>query len=171
MSDLPAELSTQLFRGKRVGVTLADPAAKGKSGIEILQAMIAGELPGPPIGRTLNFWLADVKPGMAAFEGEPGMESVNPMGGVHGGWPLTLIDSATGCAAMSTLDVGIGWTTIETKANMVRAIKAGSGRYRCEAKVLAQGRTIITTEAQITGPDGKLYAHGTSTLMVLRPAS
>jgi uncharacterized protein (TIGR00369 family) len=162
-------ISPDLFRGKRVGVSLADPAAKGKTGLEILQAIIAGDLPGPPIGRTLNFWLAEASPGKAAFDGEPGMESVNPMGGVHGGWVLTLIDSATGCAGMSTLDAGVGWTTIETKANMVRAIKAGSGRYRCEAKVLAQGRTIITTDAQITGPDGKLYAHGTSTLMTLRP--
>jgi uncharacterized protein (TIGR00369 family) len=160
--------SKDLFRGKRVGVTLADPAAKGKSGIEILRAMISGELPGPPIARALNFWIAEVGPGMAVFEGEPGNESLNPMGGVHGGWSLTLIDSATGCAGMSTLEAGVGWATLETKANMVRAIKAGSGRYRCEARVLAQGRSIITTDAQLLGPDGKLYAHGTSTLMVLR---
>lgn len=160
---------SELFRGRRVGVTLADPGAKGKTGLEVLQAMAAGELPGPFIGRTMNFWLAEVSHGKAVFEGEPETNVLNPMGGVHGGWPLTLIDSATGCAAMTTLEVGVGWTTIETKANMVRAIKAGSGRYRCEAKVLNQGRTIITTDSQLIGPDGRLYAHGTSTLMVLRP--
>jgi uncharacterized protein (TIGR00369 family) len=163
MSDSP-----DLFRGKRVGVALGDPAARGKSGIEILRAMIAGELPNPPIARALNFWLAEIGPGRAVFEGEPGVESLNPMGGVHGGWSLTLIDSATGCAGMSTLEAGVGWATLETKGNMVRAIKANSGRYRCEARVLAAGRSIITTDATITGPDSKLYAHGTSTLMVLR---
>ncbi|HEV7689993.1 MAG TPA: PaaI family thioesterase [Hyphomonadaceae bacterium] len=168
MSDPSPENSKDLFRGKRVGVTLADPAAKGKSGIEILRAMISGELPGPPIARALNFWIAEVGPGTAAFEGEPGDESLNPMGGVHGGWALTIIDSATGCAGMSTLEAGVGWATVETKANMVRAIKPNSGRYRCEAKVLAAGRTIITTDSQVIGPDGKLYAHGTSTLIVLR---
>ena len=157
------------FRGLPVGVAVSDPRAKGRPGIEILRDMIAGALPAPPISRSLNFWISEVSPGRAVFEGEPGLESLNPMGGVHGGWSLTLIDSATGCAAMSTLEAGVGWATLETKGNMVRAIKAGSGRYRCEAKVLAQGRSIITTDAQITGPDGKLYAHGTSTLMVLRP--
>ncbi len=64
----------------------------------------------------------------------------------------------------------VGYATVETKGNMVRGIKPDSGVYRCEAKVLAQGRSIMTAEAQLTGPDGKLYAHGTSTLMVLRPA-
>jgi len=157
------------FRGIRVGVAAADPAAKGKPGIEMLRDVISGALPAPPIGRSLNFWISGIEPGRAIFEGEPGFESLNPMGAVHGGWALTLIDSATGCAAMSLLDAGVGYTTVETKGNMVRAIRPASGRYRCEAKVLAHGRTIITADAQITGPDGKLYAHGTSTLMVLRP--
>lgn len=157
------------FRGIRIGVAAADPAAKGKPGIDVLRDVISGALPAPPIGRSLNFWISEIEPGKATFQGEPGFESLNPMGSVHGGWALTLIDSATGCAAMSLLDAGVGYTTVETKGNMVRAIKAGSGRYRCEARVLAHGRTIITAEAQLTGPDGKLYAHGTSTLMVLRP--
>jgi uncharacterized protein (TIGR00369 family) len=159
----------ETFRGIRVGVAISDPAAKGRSGIDVLRDVITGALPAPPIGRSLKFWISAIAPGKATFEGEPGFESLNPMGMVHGGWALTLIDSATGCAAMSLLDAGVGYTTIETKANMVRAIKGGSGRYRCEAKVMSPGRSIITADAQITGPDGKLYAHGSSTLMVLRP--
>jgi uncharacterized protein (TIGR00369 family) len=88
---------------------------------------------------------------------------------VHGGWALTLIDSACGCAAFSLLPPGVAYTTVETKGNLTRAIRANSGVYRCEATILANGRTIITSEAKLTGEDGKLYAHGTSTLLVLRP--
>jgi uncharacterized protein (TIGR00369 family) len=165
---MDGQASVETFRGIRVGVAAADPGAKSKVGIDLLRDVISGALPAPPIGRSLNFWISGIEPGKAIFEGEPGFESLNPMGSVHGGWALTLIDSATGCAAMSLLDAGVGYTTVETKGNMVRAIKPDSGRYRCEATVLAQGRSIMTAEARIIGPDGKLYAHGTSTLMVLR---
>ncbi len=159
----------QLFRGIRVGVALGDPKAKGRPGIEIMQDIVSGALPTPPICRSLNFWLAEIHPGRAVFEGEPGFESLNPLGSVHGGWALTLIDSAAGCACMSLLDAGVGYTTVETKGNMVRVIKPDSGRYRCEAKILSPGRSIMTSDVHLTGPDGKLYAHGTSTLMILRP--
>ena len=121
------------------------------------------------ISKSLNFWIGEVEKGRVVFAGEPGDESLNPMGAVHGGWALTMIDSACGCCAMSVLPPGVGYTTLETKGNMTRAIKPNSGIYRCEAKLLANGRQIITSDAKITGPDGKLYAHGTSTLMVLRP--
>src|ERR1051326_9394262 len=86
----------------RVRYGLATPAeAAGKTGRELLQAMIDGALPAPPICETLSFRLVEVGDGFAAFEGEPGRHLLNPMGGVHGGWALTLIDSARGCGARS----------------------------------------------------------------------
>lgn len=159
----------EMFRGRTVGVALADERAKGMAGIDILRGVISGDMPTPPIARALNFWIAEVGPGTAVFESEPGFDQLNPLGGVHGGWALTLIDSATGCAGQTLLEAGVGYATVETKGNMVRAVKPDSGLYRCEAKVLSAGRQIITADAQLIGPDGKLYAHGTSTLMVLRP--
>jgi uncharacterized protein (TIGR00369 family) len=163
----PVDLN--LYRGSRVGVAVAEAGAD-MSGIEILHGIISGVLPAPGIARSLNFWLAEADEGRVVFEGEPGMESTNPMGMVHGGWALTLIDSACGCAAQSVLPAGVGYTTLETKGNMTRAIQPNSGVYRCEARLMANGRQVITAEATIAGPDGKLYGHGTSTLMVLRPA-
>jgi uncharacterized protein (TIGR00369 family) len=156
-------------RGRRAGVAVTDPAAAGRTGLQIVQGLIDDSLPGAPIAHTLNFWPSECGEGRAVFEGEPGFESLNPMGGVHGGWALTIIDSACGCATMTLLEAGVGYTTLETKANMTRAIKPDSGRYRCEATVLNAGRQVITTEARVYGPDGKLYAHGTSTCLVLRP--
>lgn len=137
------------------------------SGKAVLEAIIAGRLPQPPISQVLNFWLVEVDDGFAAFEGEPTPHLRNPMGIVHGGWALTLIDSATGCAASSLLPAGIGYTTIETKGNFSRAIKPDTGRVRAEGRVISQGRQIITAEGRVLAADGRVLAHGTSTLLVL----
>jgi uncharacterized protein (TIGR00369 family) len=148
------------------GVTNS-PEAAGMSGKELLQAVIDGRLPEPPIGKTMSFRLVEAGDGFAAFEGEPGAHLLNPMGGVHGGWALTLIDSATGCAAHSLLPAGSSYTTIETKANFSRRIALDTGRVRVEGRVISQGRQIISCEASVWGPDGRVLAHGTSTIMVL----
>jgi uncharacterized protein (TIGR00369 family) len=137
------------------------------SGKETLQAIIDGRLPNPPISQSLTFRIVEVGDGFAAFEGETGRHLLNPLGTVHGGWALTLIDSATGCAALSLLPAGSTFTTIETKANFSRPILVDTGRVRCEAKVAAHGRQIISAEAWVRDSAGKLLAHGTSTLMVL----
>lgn len=138
-------------------------------GIEAMRALIAGKFPAPSIATTLNFRLVEVDFGYAVFEGKPNDAVLNPMGIVHGGWTMTLIDSACGCAGHTTLPAGVGYGTLETKANMVRQIKADTGILRVEGRVLAQGRTIITAEAKITDARGKLYAHGTSTCMIIHP--
>jgi len=143
--------------------------AAGKSGLEFLRAMIAGELPAAPIGKHIGFRLAEVERGRAVFEGEPGPHLLNPLGAVHGGFALTLIDSACGCAVHTELEAGIGYTTVETKVNFVRPIAPESGTIRCEGRVLSRGRTIATAEARLISADGKLLAHGTSTLIILAP--
>jgi uncharacterized protein (TIGR00369 family) len=137
------------------------------SGKELLQAIIDGKLPQAPISQTMAFWIVEVGDGFAAFEGEPGPQLLNPMGTVHGGWALTLIDSVAGCAGLSTLPAGVGYTTIETKGNFSRPITQNTGRVRAEARVVSPGRQIISVEAKVVGPDGRVLSHGTSTLLVL----
>lgn len=137
------------------------------SGKELLQAIIDGKLPQAPISQTMAFWIVEVGDGFAAFEGEPGPQLLNPMGTVHGGWALTLIDSVAGCAGLSTLPAGVGYTTVETKGNFSRPITQNTGRVRAEARVASQGRQIISVEAKVMGPDGRVLSHGTSTLLVL----
>jgi uncharacterized protein (TIGR00369 family) len=145
-------------------------ALLGVSGLDAMRALIAGKFPPPSIADTLGFSLAEVEDGRAIFVGNPSAGVLNPLGIVHGGWALTLIDSCTGCAAHTTLPAGVGYTTVETKVNFVRAIQADTGELRAEGVVIARGRTIITAEGKLTDAKGKLYAHGTSTLLVLRPA-
>lgn len=157
-----------LMDGARYG--LATPGEiHGLSGLEILQAMVEGRLPAPPICQGMTFRLTEVSDGRAVFTGETGRHLLNPLGGVHGGWALTLVDSATGCAAFSTLPPGVAYTTVETKANFVRGIAHDTGLVRCEAVVLARGRQIITAEAKLTDASGKLLAHGSATMIVLPP--
>jgi uncharacterized protein (TIGR00369 family) len=147
---------------------LPSPAeVEGMTGKEILQAIIDGRLPQAPISQQMTFWITEVGDGFAAFAGEPGPHLLNPMGGVHGGWALTLIDSVGGCAANSLLPAGTGYTTIETKGNFARPITVKTGRVRAEARVVAQGRQIMSAEARLLGPDGKILAHGTTTVLVI----
>lgn len=138
------------------------------NGLEAMRALIAGKFPPPSISTTLGFRLAEVEEGRAVFLVDPSDRIMNPLGIVHGGWALTLIDSCCGCAAHTTLAAGLGYTTVETKVNFVRAITPDTGEVRAEGLVVARGRTIITTEGKLTDSRGKLLAHGTSTLMVLR---
>jgi len=136
------------------------------SGLELLRAMIRGELPAPPISKAMGMLLVEAEPGRAVFEGRPGPHLYNPLGSVHGGFALTLIDSATGCAVHTELGAGVGYTTVETKTNMVRPVPS-EGTVRCEGRVLSRGRQIATAEAYLRSAEGKLLAHGTSTLIIL----
>jgi uncharacterized protein (TIGR00369 family) len=139
------------------------------SGLDMLRAMIAGALPAAPIAEALGFRLAEVEKGRVLFEGVPGPHLLNPLGSVHGGYALTLIDSACGCAVHSELEAGIGYTTVETKVNFTRAIDPAGGPVACEGRVVSRGRQIATAEAYLRSAEGRLLAHGTSTLIILYP--
>ncbi len=147
---------------------LANPQdVAGMSGRELLQAMIDRKIPAPPIAQTLNFWIVEVGDGYALFEGETKADFLNPLGTVHGGWALTLIDTVTGVAGHTLLPAGVGYTTVETKANFTRPIKPDTGRVRAEGRVVSRGRQIMSAEGRVLDSAGRVLAHGTSTLMVL----
>ena len=142
-------------------------AMAGKSGLELMQAMARGELPSPPIAHTLGFRLVEAERGHALFECEPAEYHNNPIGIVHAGLAMTLMDSAMGLAFVTTLDEPVGWTTLEVKANFTRALTVDTGLVRCVGTVIHPGRRVATTEARVEDADGRLYAHGTSTILVL----
>jgi uncharacterized protein (TIGR00369 family) len=149
----------------RYGVATPDEIA-GLTGLQTLQALVDGKLPAPPMAQTLGFWLVEVGDGYAVFEADTGPHLLNPLGTVHGGWALTLIDSATGCAAHTLLPAGVGYATVETKANFTRPITKDAGRVRAEGCVVTRGRQIMTADARLLDSQGRVLAHGTSTLMV-----
>ena len=159
------EVNARMAAGAGPGVTKPEQLA-GKSGLELMQAMLRGELPYPPIAKTLDFMLMEVGEGRAVFQGTPGPAHLNPMGTIHGGWYATLLDSALGCAVHTMMPPGRGYTTAELGVNLVRAINSKAPRVRAEGKVIHCGRQLATAEARLFGPDGTLYAHATTTCLV-----
>ena len=143
--------------GHGPGVAHPDQIA-GKTGLQMMQAMLRGEIPYPLI--------VEVDSGRAVFQGTPGVEHLNPMGSVHGGWFATLLDSALGCAVHTMMPPGRGYTTAELGVNLVKAITPKVQRVRAEGKVIHCGRQLATAEARLIGPDGTLYAHATTTCLV-----
>ena len=149
---------------------LADPSqVAGLSGLALMSAMLDGRLPPPPIAETLDFVLIEVAKGRAVFQGAPKFAFYNPLGTVHGGWYATLLDSALGCAVHTSLEAGQAYTTAELSVNIVRAASANTGPLRAIGEVIHVGRQMATAQARIVGPDGRLYAHGTTTCLVLAP--
>jgi uncharacterized protein (TIGR00369 family) len=144
-------------------------AGRGLSGLEYLRKIAAGELPRPSISALMNFGLVELGEGYAVFDVEPAEYHYNPIGVVHGGLAATLLDSAMGCAVHSKLPAGVGYTSLEVKVNFVRAMTAETGRVRCEAKLIHLGSRTATAEGRIIDEGGKLYAHGTTTCLILRP--
>ena len=155
-------------------VTWQDPApfaeaGRARSGLELLRAIGNGELPVPPMMRTLGIEPVEVDEGRAVFATTPGEHHYNPLGVVHGGLAAALCDTAMGCAVHSCLPAGAGYTTLEFKINFVRALTQDSGPVRCESTVIHVGVRTATAEARVTDVDGKLIAHATTTCLLFRP--
>lgn len=154
-----------LAKGPGPGVATPGQVA-GKSGLELMQAMLRGELPYAAIAPALDFLIIGVGDGTATFQGTPLPRHFNPMGTVHGGWFATLLDSALGCAVHTKMPPGRAYTTAELGVNIVRALTPKVQRVRAIGQVVHCGRQLATAEARLVGPDGTLYAHATTTCLV-----
>lgn len=137
------------------------------SGLEFLQAICDGRLPQAPIAEHLDFYMSEAEEGLAVFVGTPTSAHYNPIGGVHGGWYGTLLDSCMACAVQTTLEKGTGYTTVEYSVNLVRGITAETGPVRAEGRIVHRGRRMATAEGRLLDTSGKLLAHGTTTCMVM----
>ena len=157
---------------RTLSVTWSDPAelaerGRAMPGIEFLRAIRDKRLPAPPIAQLLGFNLVEVEPGHAVFEVNPGEQHYNPIGVVHGGLAMTLLDSAMGCAVQTHMPAGGGYTTLEAKTNLVRPITGSTGKLRAIGKLVHLGKRVATAEARLEDAAGKLYAHASSTCFVL----
>jgi uncharacterized protein (TIGR00369 family) len=160
-----AAVRAVLAKGQGAGVAKLAQVA-GKSGLELMQAMLRGEIPEPTISVTMDFTLISVREGEAIFQGTPNAKHLNPMGTVHGGWYATLLDSAVGCAVHTMMPPGRGYTTAELSVNLVRGAAVGKEPLRVIGKVLHCGRQLATAEGRIVDAAGRLYAHATTTCLV-----
>lgn len=137
------------------------------SGLELLRRMAGGAVPGPSIARTIPFAPVTVEHGHVVFAAEPDDRVLNPLGGVHGGYAATLLDSAMGCAVHSTLPPGAGYATASLHLHYVRGLTPRSGPLLAEGRVVHAGRAVVTAEGRLVGRDDSvLYAHGSATCLV-----
>lgn len=144
-------------------------AGMQRPGLEYLRAMMDGELPHPPICATIGFRFTEVEEGRCVMELETGEHQYNPIGTVHGGVIVTVLDSVAGSAVHSTLPAGTGYTTVTLNTTFLRAVRSESGPLRVEGQLVRAGRRIALSEARLTDADDRLYAHATSSCMILAP--
>jgi uncharacterized protein (TIGR00369 family) len=141
------------------------------AGIELLQRILDCKYPAPPISAVLNFTLTEISEGRAVFRGLPGERHLNPLGGVHGGWAATIMDSALACSVHTLLERGEAYTTAEFKVNLIRPITPKTGEVVCEGRVVHKGRTLAVSEATLKDGQGKLLAFGTETCSIFPVAN
>ena len=148
-----------------------DPAEQAallgtRSGLDLLRAMAAGELPPPPIMDLVDLSGMDVEEGRVTFYLEPREFHYNPLGTVHGGVIATMLDSAAGCSVHSTLPAGVAYTSLDLNVKFLRPVTVASGRLACAGQVLQSGRRTALAEARMTDAAGRLVAHATSSCML-----
>jgi uncharacterized protein (TIGR00369 family) len=146
--------------------TVSARKQKEMSGLEFVQGLVDGTLPLNMIARTLGYDVTEVAHGRAVVTIQPSEAHLNPYGTVHGGVAATLLDSCMGLAVQSTLEKGLGQTTIEFKVALMRPITPETGPIRAEGIVLNRGRRVGTAEGRLTDGKGRLLAHGTTTCLI-----
>jgi uncharacterized protein (TIGR00369 family) len=137
------------------------------SGLDFFRRMMMGELPPPPMVALLGLRLIEVEAGRVVFAGTVSDSFYNGLGVAHGGYAASMLDSALGCAINSVMPAGRMFTTLELKINYTRPLRREIGELRCEARVVHVGARTATSEGRITDANGKLYAHGTTTCIVV----
>lgn len=161
----------QTQQERRRTFTWSDPSASGsqlgrRSGLEVLQAMISGELPPPPVFNLIGMDRMEVDEGRIVVYASVQEYHYNPIGSVHGGVLATLLDTAAGCAVHSLLPAGTGYTSLDLTTKFLRPATVASGELRCEGTVISRGRSTALSQAQITDAAGKLVAHAVSTCLL-----
>ncbi len=138
------------------------------SGLDFMRAVQQGQIAGPPIAGLLNYAVHEVCEGRVVFRGTPEFPHTNPMGVVHGGWYGTLLDSCMACAVMTAVPKGSVYTTLEFKVNITRPIPLGT-EVHAIGTIQHAGRSTGVANGEIRGvEDGKLYATGSTTCIIMK---
>ncbi|MEC8887049.1 MAG: PaaI family thioesterase [Pseudomonadota bacterium] len=137
------------------------------TGLEIMQAFASGDIPAPSICETIPMQPVEVEYGRVVFSAQADKRHTNPLGGVHGGFAATVLDSVTGCASHTVVGAGEGYGTTDLNIKMCRPIPYDT-KMIAEGKVINVGRNLIIAEGYIRDEAGKIYAHATATNMIIR---
>jgi len=147
--------------------TLSVSEVFAMSGEAFLTGVMEDRYPHPPIAEVMQMHITEVANGRVVFLSDPSAQLLNPIGTIHGGYAMTLLDSCMGCAVHSTLKPGEAYITVEAKVNMVRPIQPDTGQVKAEGIVVHRGRTIATADGKLFSTAGKLLAHATTTCSIM----
>lgn len=140
---------------------------KEMTGLQLLEAMCTGQVPAPSISETIPMLPYHVALGSIHFKAKADQRHLNPLGGVHGGFAATVLDSVTGCAIHTMLEAGVGYGTIDLNIKMCRPIPKEKELIAI-GTVINMSKNLGISEGKIVDEDGKLYAHATATCMIIR---
>jgi uncharacterized protein (TIGR00369 family) len=146
--------------------TVSPKKQKEMTGLQFVQGLADGTLPLNTIAETLGYDITEAESGRVLVTAEPKHIHLNPAGTVHGGLAATMLDSCMGLAIQSTLDKGVGSTTLEFKMSFVRPITPETGPIKAEGTVISRGRRVGTAEGRVTDSKGRLLVHGTTTCLI-----
>ena len=157
---MPSRIANKIYG------TVAADQQKEMSGLEFVQGLVNGTLPLNTIAQTLGYDITEAESERVVITAEPNETHLNPAGTVHGGLSATLLDSCMGLAILSSLEKGVGQTTLEFKISLLRPITPETGLITGEGVVMSRGRRIGTAEGRITDGQGRLLVHGTTTCLI-----
>jgi uncharacterized protein (TIGR00369 family) len=146
--------------------TVSADKQKEMTGLEFVLGLADGTLPLNTMARTLGYEITEVESGHVVATAQPKDIHRNPAGTVHGGLAATMLDSCMGLAIHSTLEKGVGSTTLEFKMSFVRPITPETGSIKAEGRVISRGRRVSTAEGRVTDSNGRLLVHGTTTCLI-----
>lgn len=136
-------------------------------GLQLLHAIGAGEVAEPPALRTLGIEPVSAAVGRVVFQLEPAEFHYNPMGVVHGGVLMALLDTAMGCAVLSALPPQRGYTTVEASSRFLRPVTVATGLITCTGTTVTVRSRIAVADARIEDSQGRLLATATSSCLLL----
>lgn len=138
------------------------------TGLEVIQGIVRGDIPHPAMAETIPMKFTSAEAGAVVFEVIADDRHTNPMGGVHGGFAATVLDSVTGCAVHTMLEAGRGFGTIDLAVKMLKPVPKNTV-LRAEGKILSLSKSLGVSEGKLFDEDGRLLAYASCTCMLMRP--
>ncbi len=129
--------------------------------------MTAREIPLAPLAVTLGLRIESAADGRAVLTGVPDEAHLHPFGAVHGGYALTLLDTAMAVAILTLLPDGTFPSTLELSTNFTRALRPGDA-VRATGTVRHHGRSTATAVADLHDDEGRLCAHASSVCLLIQ---
>jgi uncharacterized protein (TIGR00369 family) len=164
--DEPAFDPTDPYLRPVAGAPLPQDVWDRMAGLEIMHALIAGELDPPPITHLTGLRPTELGEGSATFVLPSSAWLTSPIGTVQGGATALLAETVLATAVQTTIPARTAFTPLDLKVNYVRPVFADGRDLVGRGTVVHRGRTLAVASAELRNADGKLAAVATGTSLI-----